>query len=166
MSQNEPKALNFLEQGALIKQMLETSPDKLSSLLRDLKIKKRKAYYLAEVARTLAELRVSEKRLLKIGWTKLQIVHTHLTSENCETLLALAEDLPVYRLREYLATGEVEQPKHCVQLYFNNEEFEVFQQTLATYGNGHGQRERETALIAALLDLPSKTGSLKLKPHT
>ncbi|MBW0159639.1 hypothetical protein [Sedimentimonas flavescens] len=86
MPDKELETLNFLEQGELIRQTMEDAPDELPALLADLKIGKRKAYYLVAVVRGFEGLPVSREDLLKIGWTKLQIIHPGLNSENWKVL--------------------------------------------------------------------------------
>ncbi|MCE5974998.1 hypothetical protein LZA78_16080 [Sinirhodobacter sp. WL0062] len=157
------ETLNFLEQGELIRQTMEDAPDELPALLADLKIGRRKAYYLAAVVRAFEGLPVSREDLLKIGWTKLQIIHTGLNTENWKVRLDMAKDLPVYLLKDYLVTGKVEDPKNCVLLYLTDDEFEVFQEAIGPHMVKGSAREKETALIAALRSIKDTSGSLKLK---
>jgi len=158
------ESLNFLEQGELIHQTMEGAPEDFPTLLKDMKIGKRKAYYLAAVARAFEGIPAPRDQLLRIGWTKLQLAHEYVDSKNWKPLLAKAEELPVYRLKEYLQTGKVEDPKNCVLLYFTDEEFEIFKKAIGPHIVKGSTREKETALIAALGGAKASNGSLMLKP--
>ncbi|WBL34049.1 hypothetical protein O5O51_04930 [Sinirhodobacter sp. HNIBRBA609] len=164
MPDKQLETLNFLEQGELIRQTMEDAPDELPALLADMKIGKRKAYYLAAVVRAFEGLPVSREDLLKIGWTKLQIIHTGLNSENWKTRLDMAKDLPVYLLKDYLVTGKVEDPKNCVLLYLTDAEHKIFKKAIGPYIVKDNPRKKEIALIAALSEPKDEKGSLKLKP--
>ena len=54
-------------------------------------IGRRKAYYLLDLGKRLADLGLPDKRFEKIGWTKLQIIGKQLTRRNAKTLLGWAE---------------------------------------------------------------------------
>ncbi|MCV2880395.1 hypothetical protein OE699_16345 [Sedimentimonas flavescens] len=164
MTDKTLESLNFLEQGELIQQTMEEAPEDFPTLLKDLKIGKRKAYYLAAVVRAFEGIPAPRERLLRIGWTKLHLAHEYVDSKNWKPLLAKAEELSAYRLKEYLQTGKVEDPKNCVLLYFTDEEFEIFKEAIGPLIVKGSPREKETALIAALRNLKDTTGSLKLKP--
>lgn len=156
--------LNFLEQGAIINHALSNTPEEFNALLEKMNIKRRKAYYLAEVARVFEELPVQRDRLLKIGWTKLQIIHEKVTTENWAELLKIAEELSAHRLKEFVRTGEVEAPKRCVLLYFTEEEYEIFKEATRPYMGKYSKNDRKAALIAALSEMIGSNGPLKLKP--
>lgn len=155
--------LNFLEQGAIINHTLTDAPEEFASLLQEMNIKRRKAYYLAEVARVFEELPIKPDRLLKIGWTKLQIIHEKVTSENWAELLKIAEELSAHRLKEFVQTGEVEAPKRCVLLYFTDEEYDIYWKATQPYMSKGKTNDRKAALIAALSDRIKSSGTLQLK---
>ena len=81
----------FIELGSLLHKLQETAPEDFQALLSLPQLGKRKGYYLVEIDRAFANSGVPAKRLKKIGWTKLQIIARHVTPENCEQLLELAE---------------------------------------------------------------------------
>ena len=53
---------------------------------------KRKAYYLIDLGQRLKGIGVSDDRLRRVGWTKMQVCARHLTRANASDLLKQAEE--------------------------------------------------------------------------
>ena len=159
---NTPKELqDWVAAAALLRQLFDEDGDDFLEAAEKLGIKERKAYYLIEVDKALEGLPISRARKLRIGWTKLQIVGPFLTHENYDQLLAQAEVHAVHELRDIVAGNWSEASKHCVLLYFFDEDYEVFAKVIRAHGatpHSRGYHGKEEALIAALTKLlPDET---------
>jgi hypothetical protein len=87
----------FLELGRSLRQLQDRDPDLFQQVVKK-RLGRRKAYYLVEVSRKFEPLPISRARLKKIGWTKLQIIGRHVTKDNVEELVGLAEQLKTKQL--------------------------------------------------------------------
>jgi hypothetical protein len=87
----------FLELGRSLRQLLDRDPALFQQVVKK-RLGRRKAYYLIEVSRRFEPLPISRARLKKIGWTKLQIIGQHVTKDNVEELVGLAEQLKTKQL--------------------------------------------------------------------
>ena len=88
----------FLELGRALRQLLDRDPALFQQVVKKRGLGRRKAYYLVEVSRKFEPLPISRARLKKIGWTKLQIIGQHVTKDNVEELVNLAEQLKTKQL--------------------------------------------------------------------
>ena len=143
----------FIELGSHLRNLQENEPEEFQALLSQPQLGRRKGYYLVEIDRAFAGLGVSEKRLSKIGWTRLQIIARHVTSDNCEKLLQLAETYTAKNLEKIMRGEEPILGGRTVLLFFTGEQFAAYSQAILTHGaiaNGEGFIGKEAALIAAL----------------
>jgi hypothetical protein len=114
---------------------------------------RRKAYYLVEVSRKFEPLPISRARLKKIGWTKLQIIGQHVTKDNVEELVSLAEQSKTKQLERKMQGDEPLNNAHCVLMYFSPKLYAEFEEALLKNGaerSGRGIVGKEGALISAL----------------
>jgi hypothetical protein len=142
----------FLELASLLRQLQEKEPDDFKALLSIPELGRRKGYYLVEIDRAFADFDVLPQRLNKIGWTKLQIIARHVTAENLELLLTLAETHIAKNL-ELIMHGELPNIARTVLLLFTQEQFAVFSDAVLAHGavaSGAGFLGKEAALISAL----------------
>ena len=112
-------------------------------------IGRRKAYYLLELGKRLADLGVPDKRFEKIGWTKLQIIGKHLTRRNAEKLLGWAKECNAPQLTARVR-GEAPSKTHCVLLYFSPAQYRQFEKAILTKGgkrSGRGLVGKEAAIM-------------------
>ncbi len=143
----------FLELAALLRQLQEKQPDDFKALLSMPELGRRKGYYLVEIDRAFADLGVPSERLNKIGWTKLQLIARHVTPENLEALLTLAEAHTAKNLDLIMRGKEPILGGKTVLLFFNSKQFEAFSKAIIEHGavkNGAGYIGKEKALIKAL----------------
>ena len=143
----------FLELAALLRQLQEKQPDDFKALLSLPELGRRKGYYLVEIDRAFADLGVPSERLNKIGWTKLQLIARHVTPENLEALLTLAEAHTAKNLDLIMRGEEPILGGKTVLLFFNGKQFEAFSKAIIEHGadkNGAGYIGKEKALIKAL----------------
>ena len=142
----------FLELASLLRQLQEKKPDDFKALIAIPELGRRKGYYLVEIDRAFANLGVPPQRLTKIGWTKLQLIARHVTPDNLEALLTLAETHIAKNL-ELIMRGALPIIARTVLLLFTQEQYAVFSDAILTNGavqNGAGFIGKEAALIKAL----------------
>lgn len=142
---------NFLRVAKALRELQDDDPEIFLKVAKRLGISRRKAYALARIDRQFTELGVEENRLYFIGWSKLQIVGRHLTDENAEYLLQLAEQNTSHDL-EVLLRGEtpIEDAK-VVQLYLAPADHKRLKAALIKHGagaSGNGLAKMESALMA------------------
>ena len=112
-------------------------------------IGRRKAYYLLDLGKRLADLSIPDRRLQKIGWTKLQVVGKQLTRRNAEKLLGWAEECNAPQLAARIR-GETPSKTRCVLLYFNPAQYRQFERAILTSGgkrSGRGLVGKEAAIM-------------------
>ncbi len=143
----------FIELGSHLRYLQENEPEEFRALLSQPQLGRRKGYYLVEIDRAFAGSAAPEKRLSKIGWTRLQIIARHVTPDNCEKLLQLAETHTAKNLEKIMRGEEPVLGGRTVLLFFTGEQFAAFSQAILKHGavaNGDGFIGKEAALIAAL----------------
>ena len=153
-------ALDWVEAAARLRKIRETEPDLFLDAAKKLGVGPRKAYYLVEIDRKLGSYPISHELKLKIGWTKMQMLVEHISSDNFGELLIQAEDLPVHDFREVLEGTYSQGVKKCVLLYLSDEQYSIFTKALTAHGakpGSRGLRGKEAAMTAALKKvLPEK----------
>ena len=110
---------------------------------------RRKAYYLLDLGKRLADLGLPDKRLKEVGWTKLQVVGKHLTRRNAETLLGWAEECNAPQLAARIR-GEAPSKTRCVLLYMSPAQYRQFERAILTSGgkrSGRGLVGKEAAIM-------------------
>ena len=148
---------NFFELARYLRQLLDRDPELFKKLVDKSEIGTRKAYYLANIARTFDSLRVNRARLKRIGWTKLQIIGATITPDNAEEMLGLAEINTASKLKAIVRGETPIANAHCVLMYFTPEQYEILQDVLVRHGatiHRRGMNEKEAALIRALERVP------------
>lgn len=143
----------FLELGRALRQLLDRDPALFQQVVKKRGLGRRKAYYLVEVSRKFEPLPISRARLKKIGWTKLQIIGQHVTKDNVEELVNLAEQLKTKQLERKMQGDDLLNNAHCVLMYFSPEQYAEFEEALLKNGaerSGRGIVGKEGALINAL----------------
>jgi hypothetical protein len=142
----------FLELGRSLRQLLDRDPALFQQVVKK-RLGPRKAYYLVEISRKFEPLPISRARLKKIGWTKLQIIGQHVTKDNVEELVSLAEQLKTKQLERKMQGDEPLNNAHCVLMYFSPKQYAEFEEALLKNGaerSGRGIVGKEAALIHVL----------------
>jgi hypothetical protein len=143
----------FLELGRSLRQLLDRDPSLFQQIVKKGRLGRRKAYYLVEVSRKFEPLPISRARLKKIGWTKLQIIGQHVTKDNVEELVSLAEQLKTKQLERKIQGDDPLGNAHCVLMYLSPKQYAEFEEALLKNGgerSGRGIVGKEEALIKAL----------------
>jgi hypothetical protein len=143
----------FLELGRSLRQLRDRDPSLFQQIVNKGCLGRRKAYYLVEVSRKFEPLPINRARLKKIGWTKLQIIGQHVTKDNVEELVSLAEQLKTKQLERKMRGGKPLIKAHCVLMYLSPKQYAELKEALLKNGaerSGHGIIGKEKALINAL----------------
>lgn len=146
----------FLELAALLHKLQETEPDDFKALISIPQLGRRKGYYLVEIHRAFGDYKDLSARLHKIGWTKLQIIASHVTPDNLEALLTLADTHTAKNLEAVMRGDQPIISGRSVLLLFTQEQFAVFSKAILDHGaiaNGLGFINKELALISALNEI-------------
>jgi hypothetical protein len=152
------KSDNLMDVAKHLRQALDDRPDEFLTVAKQLGIAKRKAYYFVEIDRAFADLKIDNRRLNRIGWTKLRLVSPHINARNSERLLKLAEENSTYGLARLMNNDVVDAGTkvHAVLLRLSPEQYDVFRDVLETHGakvTGGGLSDKEQALTKALRKL-------------
>jgi hypothetical protein len=124
----------FLELGRSLRQLLDRDPGLFQQIVKKGRLGRRKAYYLVEVSRRFEPLPISRARLKKIGWTKLQIIGQHVTKDNVEELVSLAEQMRTKQLERKMQGEEPLGNTHCVLMYFSPKQYAELEEALLKNG--------------------------------
>jgi hypothetical protein len=146
----------FLELGAILGYLQDAAPDHFKMLLNTPELGRRKGYYLALVYKAFAKHAndgPTRLRLIKIGWTKLTVIAPHVTADNLDELLGLAEKHTVENLKAVMQGEEPLINGKVVVLRFTETQYTIFKEVLLKKGaikNGDGIVMKEKALIKVL----------------
>jgi hypothetical protein len=124
-------------------------------------IGRRKAYYLVEVSRIFDPLTVPRARLRKIGWTKLQLIGKHVTPNNLDALLHLAEECNAKELERLMRGEKPLGNARCVLMYFSPKQYDELEDALVQHGGvrrGRGVENKEEAMISIVRRLNKLDG--------
>jgi hypothetical protein len=133
LSANVPD--NFMELGRALAQLYDRDPDLFRQLVAKSNIGPRKAYDLVEVSRTFEPLAIPRDQLCKIGWPKLQLIGKHVTPDNLDALLHLAEESTVEDLKHHLRGWKRPAGNaHCMLRYFSPKSYEQLGGALVSKG--------------------------------
>lgn len=83
---------DFVEAARLLRDIQEEAPELLQEVRRAADIGRRKAYALIQIDRCFSSLKVNPTTLRRLGWTKLMVLAPHVTEQNVQQLLAMAEE--------------------------------------------------------------------------
>jgi hypothetical protein len=147
---------DFLVTGKLLWELNELDPSKFSSTLRSMGLSQRKGYYLIELYKTYHKLKIPKEVLLRVGWTKLQVIAAVVTPANWPFWIAQAEVLAVHELKDLVQGKPLQLEKHCVLSYLTPAQFELLSIVLVKHGatrDGRSILGKEDALMKALVRL-------------
>jgi hypothetical protein len=148
----------FLALGDDLRRLRDAYTDKFVAIAEECGIKRRTAFYLAEVAERAAAFPKRRAQISRIGWTKAQIVLPAMTKENADELLAYAEAHTARELRAWIRPGRAKKATRCVLLYFTEREYDQVSAALIKSGakrRGRGLAGMEGALLEIVRATPS-----------
>jgi hypothetical protein len=148
LATNDPD--NFWDLGRALRRLLDREPDLFQKFLDNTDVGSRKAYYLVEINRAFEPLQVPRARLLRLGWTKLQLIAAKVKQDTVEEWLKLAEGMPTKQLERKMKGKTPIKNAACVLMYFSPKEYKELGEALKRYGGTpteRGIQNREEALI-------------------
>lgn len=157
---------DFLKVANHLFEVQQASPDLLLEEGERIGVGRRKVYYLLELREKLQRIPAQPEQLVRIGWTKLQVIADHLTPENFRELLELAETNPIHALRSYTPGETLPVEKRFLGFSLTPEQYDIVRKVLLDHGadeNAKGLRNKEAALVAALKRLPARPPKTKAK---
>ena len=155
----------FLEAAHFLRQVLDDAPDDFDQTCKLRGIGRRKAYYLAEIDRAFHNLNVDQKRLHRIGWTKLRLIAAHIDAATADAYLTLAEQRPAHELEKLMNNQPVHPKTHTVLLHLSPDQYQLFRKTVLKFGalpSGNGLFNKEEGLAKALAMVLSQEDWLEL----
>jgi hypothetical protein len=143
----------FLDLGRTLRQLQSRDPKLFQGIIAETELGRRKAYYTVEISRVFEPLTVSRARLKKIGWTKLGIIAKHVTPENVDELLDLAENNTTKDIERAMRGERPMGDAHVVLMYFSPKQYQDLEKALLQHGaskSGRGMINKEKALMALI----------------
>lgn len=145
----------FLEAAKHLRTVLDDNPDLFASAAKQMKISIRKAYYLVEIDRNFRDSGISDRRLRRLGWTKLALIAPLVGKDKAQAkgLVDLAETLTAHKLKLFLRDLEIDPTARTVVLHFTGAQYALFEQAAILGGaikDGKSLREKEAGLISFL----------------
>lgn len=143
--------VNFPELGRLLCDTQSEGGALFSSALKA--VGKRTGYYLIEIDKALNPLGLDRARFVKIGWTKLSRLTKHITAENADMLLRIAEG---HTDRQVIAIMRGKKPvakARTVLLSLRPKHYKLFAKALTQHGAvtvGRGLAHQEKALMTII----------------
>jgi hypothetical protein len=141
---------NFWDLGRALRRLLDRDPDLFQKFLDNTDVGSRKAYYLIEINRAFEPLQVPRARLLKLGWTKLQLIAAKVNQDSVEAWLERAESLSTKQLERRMKGKTPIKNAACVLMYFSPKDYKELAEALKRYGatpTERGIQNREEALM-------------------
>jgi hypothetical protein len=163
---------NFLELAKALRTLQDTDNDEFLRAIKNSGLGKRKAYYLVAIDRTFSTIPVPKMRLKKIGWTKLNLLTSHISKDNYSPMLKAAEQYTAKELEAHLNGRPVEEKKKAFLAYVDSEGYEALVEAFSKVGgkrSGRGWTNKGAALkalaqtVAALPDDILKKHVVKAK---
>lgn len=152
---------NFLDLGRMLRDMQTSSPEEFSRFKKKSSLGSRKCYYLIEIDEAFRKLPVGRDRLRRLGWTKARHLTKHITKENYQKLLLLAETNTADHLKRILAANKADIPKKKAAVFnFEEKELSFVNKVLLRFGAKEAPRgmlKKEEALLKALRKLASQS---------
>ena len=140
----------FFDLGRALRQLQDRDLELFQKFVAKTGIGRRKAYYLVEISRTFDPLQVPRARLHDLGWTKVQLLGKHVTKDNVEELLNLAEKTSANELERVQSGKKPLGNARCVLMYFSPKQYDELEDALLRHGgerSGRGVENKEEAMI-------------------
>jgi hypothetical protein len=141
---------NFVELGRLLHYLQDHNPNLFKGVFTETALSRRKAYYLARLARQIEKLTIPDQLLIDVGWTKVAVIGLHLTKSNWKDLIKLAKQRTVRELKIIVEGGTPVPGTRCVLLYLKPRQYAIFAKAIVHNGgkeNGVGLANKERALM-------------------
>jgi hypothetical protein len=144
---------DFIALGRYLRVISQTPGASVAKAGAQLGVNRRKAQYLAEIAKAIDGLDIPDERLRRIGWTKLMVIAPRLDADNTDDLLTAAETRKVPDLQVIVAGREPAARRHVMKFDLDDAQHAVVRAALRAHGatpSTRGLHGKEAALVAAL----------------
>jgi hypothetical protein len=144
---------NFLQLARRLRKLQDHNSNLFKGVCSQTGLGRRKAFYLAKIARQIEDLAIPDPQLAAIGWTKVEAIGKHLTKVNWQNLLALAHEHSVHDLKIVMKGGRPIPGTRCVLLYLKPSHYALFANAIVKHGGrikGVGLAGKERALLALI----------------
>ncbi len=144
----------FLEFGGILRYAQEHDGLLFADLLKIPGLDKRTIYYLIEIDRIFAPLKIDKSLLSKVGWTKLAHMAKHVTPQNVIGLLTFAMSHTDRELQAKMAGKFIPANMRVVRLSLSPKQYVLYAKVLIKFGAksvGKGLKGQENALMAVIV---------------
>jgi hypothetical protein len=148
-----PGTKNDLELAHVLRRLKESDRGAFKMVVHNSGMSLRKAYYLTSISEKFEEKGVSDARLSRLGWTKLEIIRRHITKPNASKLIALAEKHKAKDLEAAILSNGSANRTQSVLLFFTRNQHRRFTNAILQFGatrSGRGLIGKEKALVAII----------------
>lgn len=152
---------NFVKLSELFFQLRLKDPQQFQAVVVSADIDKRKAYYMSEIGGHIDRVAIPPSALHDIGWTKVQIIARHLSTDNWEALLELASRHTVRDLKLLMQGIKPMETTKTILLSLSLNDHKRLVAVLIKHGasrSGSGHANKETALMKMVDKVMEKGG--------
>lgn len=146
---------DFMRLARELKELQDLRPDAFMEVVERLSLGRRRAFALARIARLFSELDIPDDQLHRIGWTKLNLIGSHLDAENAQHLLALAESHTAHELDLVLKGKKPVEGAKVMLLYLPEADHAYLSKLMVEHGAKPNPNGGLTGKEAALMNLLS-----------
>jgi hypothetical protein len=146
---------HFLEAARELRKIQDQSHADFAAAAKSLNIGFRKASYLTQIDRHFENTGIADRRLRRVGWTKLAIVAPYVNKGNAKAMVAIAEELTAHHLKMFLLNMEIDPNGRTVVLQLTAEQYDIFEKAAVLGGAlkiGHTLKDKEKGLTSFLAD--------------
>lgn len=140
-----------------MQELHDSAPERFAEVAADVGIKRRRAFYLLQVAETIWKLNQPDELIEKIGWTKINLIAPYLDQRDTAELLEWAQKKTAHELTAALREDAGPKRSRCILLRFTPEEWEAFTAAVVANGgkrSGRGLVRTEDAVMQIIAKLP------------
>ena len=164
---------DFVALGHALRQLRERDSVLFNQAIGKIGLSPRKARDLVKFSPSFASLQSTPAHLRAIGFPKLQIIAPHLTDDNIDQMLELAENYAIAELKTLLKGDGPATNVKGVTMYFGPEEFRTFEEVLLKHGalrSGKRLLKKEEALLRLIAEAKHSpavdSGDLSASPQS
>ena len=125
---------NFVKLGRLLLKLQVEGKDLFKQLIKESGLERRKAYYLAAIARQFDLVPIKDAQLGAIGWTRAQIISRYVTPRNWRELLELAQKHSAHDLKIAVSGDKPVRGTRSVTLFLKPSQYDRYVQATVSHG--------------------------------
>jgi hypothetical protein len=125
---------NFIKLGRLLRKLQVEDKDLFKQLIEESGLQRRKAYYLAAIARQFDLVPIKDAQLAALGWTRAQIISRYVTPRNWMELLELAQKLSTHDLKIAVSSDKPVRGTRSVTLFLKPSQYDRYVRATVAHG--------------------------------